>query len=276
MRRATTRVGKQLTMADTERTEGDDTGFGGGGLRLARETLADRMTTQLRQQILSGRLNTGDLLPTERELREAFGVSRTTVREALHGLVTSGFLERRSNQLYVRDRRDIPEREIDYGELAARHSVEDVYETRKALESKAVELAARNWVEGDMELLRAVLDKMRGAGGATYHAADVEFHTTIVHLSRNTVLEQVYEESKHLFFRLPSFWRVFGAQGAGQAEATKITGWEGHLPIVEAIERRDAAEAVRLNTDLLDQVATTLIGRMAARARAAEEAVTPG
>lgn len=249
-------------MAET----GGETGFGGGGLKLARETLADRMTTQLRQQILSGRLSPGDLLPTERELREAFGVSRTTVREALHGLVTSGFLERRSNQLYVRDRRDIPAREIDYGELAARHSVEDVYETRKALESKAVELAARNWVDDDIDVLRAALDGMRDASGAAYHAADVEFHTTVVLLSKNTVLQQVYDESKHLFFRLPSFWRVFGgAATADPPPPTKITGWEGHVPIVDAIERRDGREAARLNDELLDQVATTLIGRMANR-----------
>lgn len=251
-------------MAEIERTHGGDTGFGGGTLKLARETLADRMTTQLRQQILSGRLKPGDPLPTERELREAFGVSRTTVREALHGLVTSGFLERRSNQLHVRDRNDIPAREVDYGELAARHSVQDVYETRKALESKAVELAARNWVDDDIDTLRAALERMRDADGAEYHAADVAFHTTVVLLSKNTVLQQVYEDSKHLFFRLPSFWRVFGAAPpSGQPAPTKITGWEGHVPIVDAIERRDGPAAVRLNDDLLDQVATTLIRRMA-------------
>jgi DNA-binding FadR family transcriptional regulator len=259
-------------MAESERTQDEDTGFGGGGLKLARETLADRMTTQLRQQILSGRLKPGDPLPTERELREAFGVSRTTVREALHGLVASGFLERRSNQLYVRDRQDIPPREIDYGELAARHSVEDVYETRKALESKAVELAARNWVDDDIDTLRAALEAMRGAEGADYHAADVAFHTTVVRLSKNTVLQQVYEDSKHLFFRLPSFWRVFGSTQAAQTGPTKITGWEGHVPIVDAIERRDGAEAVRLSEALLDQVASTLIRRMVSRAEPGDPA----
>ena len=259
-------------MAETERTHGGDTGFGGGVLKLARETLADRMTTQLRQQILSGRLKPGDPLPTERELREAFGVSRTTVREALHGLVSSGFLERRSNQLHVRDRQDIPPREIDYGELAARHSVEDVYETRKALESKAVELAARNWVEGDIDTLRAALELMRWADGADYHAADVAFHTTVVLLSKNTVLQQVYEDSKHLFFRLPSFWRVFGSTQTAPARPTKITGWEGHVPIVDAIERRDGREAARLNDELLDQVATTLIRRMVSSAEPDDQA----
>lgn len=232
-------------------------------LKLARETLADRMTTQLRQQILSGRLNPGDLVPTERELREAFGVSRATVREALHGLVSSGFLERRSNQLFVRDRREIPADEIDYGELAARLSVADVFETRKALESKAVEQAAKNWVDDDIERLRAILKRMRPGIGPDYHAADVDFHTSIVRMSRNTVLLQVYESSKHLFFRLPSFWRVFSSPDAEPTRA--ITGFDGHVPLADAIERRDADEAVRVNNELLDRVASTLVHRLSAR-----------
>jgi DNA-binding FadR family transcriptional regulator len=232
-------------------------------LTLARETLADRMTTQLRQQILSGRLRPGDQMPTERELQEAFGVGRTTVREALHGLISSGFIERRSNQLLVRDRREIPGESLDMAALAARVSVEDVISTRKVLEGKACELAAVRWEGDDIEALRAALDAMRGVSGAQYHEADAVFHTTIVQLSHNTVLQQVYDSSKDLFFKLPAFWRVFAAN-AGRSNGP-ITGWEGHRPIVDAIERRDGAEAARLSDELLDRVAGTLVRRLASR-----------
>ena len=135
-----------------------------------------------------------------------------------------------------------------------------------------MELAARNWVEGDIDTLRAALELMRWADGADYHAADVAFHTTVVLLSKNTVLQQVYEDSKHLFFRLPSFWRVFGSTQTTPARPTKITGWEGHVPIVDAIERRDGREAARLNDELLDQVATTLIRRMVSSADPGDQA----
>jgi GntR family transcriptional regulator, transcriptional repressor for pyruvate dehydrogenase complex len=237
--------------------------LGDGDLTLARETLADRMTTQLRQQILSGRLSPGDLVPTERELREAFGVSRATVREALHGLVSSGFLERRSNQLFVRDRREIPDHEVDYAELAARLSVEDVFETRKALESAAVDAAARHCSTADVSELRAILERMRPGTGPDYHSADIEFHTAIVRMARNAVLLQVYESSKYLFFRLPSFWRVFA--GHDPATAKAITGYDGHAPLVDAIERHDPAAAVRINDDLLDRVSRTLVQRLSNR-----------
>ena len=239
--------------------------------QLVRETLADRMSSQLRQQILSGRLRTGQTMPTERELGEAFGVGRTTVREALQGLVHSGFLERKSNQLIVRDREQIPEHDVNYAAMAARISVEDLYETRKTLESMAVELAAKNWADNDIASLRAALDAMRDRSGAEYHSADVEFHTTIVRIGKNTVLQQVYEDSKNLFFKLPGFWRVFAPTATA---GRPITGWEGHRRIVDAIEARDATAAVQINSEMLDRVKNTLIERMKARDAAGIETST--
>ena len=244
------------------------------GFHLSRETLADRVTDQLRLQILSGRLGPGALMPTENDLREAFGVGRTTIREALHGLVASGFLDRRSNQLYVRDRTQIPSHDVDYAAMAAELSVKDVFETRKTLESKAIELATQNWADDDIVVLRSALDAMRDRTGAEYHAADVEFHTAIFRICKNPVLLQVYEGSKGLFFKLPSFWRLFGE--TDRERSRPITGWEGHRHIVDAIERRDPVEAVRQNTEMLDRVATTIIERMGQSTEFHPHATTEG
>ena len=46
-------------------------------MKLSRETLADRLQEQLKRQMLSGRLAPGAVMPSERELREVFGVGRT-------------------------------------------------------------------------------------------------------------------------------------------------------------------------------------------------------
>lgn len=48
-----------------------------------RRSLADQLYTELRERIRSGELSPGERLPTEKDFTEAFGVSRTTVREAL-------------------------------------------------------------------------------------------------------------------------------------------------------------------------------------------------
>src|SRR5688500_20040588 len=79
-------------------------------------------------------------MPSERALREAFGVGRTTVREALNGLIASSFVERRNNQLVVCDPALLPEHEVDIASLAARLSVADVFETRKRSEEHTSEL----------------------------------------------------------------------------------------------------------------------------------------
>jgi GntR family transcriptional regulator, transcriptional repressor for pyruvate dehydrogenase complex len=56
-------------------------------------SLAERVTLALLNGIVSGRLRTGDWLPSERELGEQFGVSRTVVREAVRGLQARGVLK---------------------------------------------------------------------------------------------------------------------------------------------------------------------------------------
>jgi len=54
--------------------------------------LADQVVESLKQEIIEGRLNSGAKLPTERELSERFGVSRTVIREATKSLEQSGLI----------------------------------------------------------------------------------------------------------------------------------------------------------------------------------------
>ncbi|MFI5269255.1 MAG: FadR/GntR family transcriptional regulator, partial [Chloroflexota bacterium] len=85
---------------------------------LRRITLADSLLTELRGQILSGRLAPSDQVPPELQLSEAFGVGRTTVREALRGLIAAGFLERQGTRLVVSDPSALGQAELDYAALA--------------------------------------------------------------------------------------------------------------------------------------------------------------
>ena len=51
--------------------------------------------SQIKQAIISGELKVGDCLPTEGELTQIFGVSRSSVREALKALEVYGLIESR-------------------------------------------------------------------------------------------------------------------------------------------------------------------------------------
>lgn len=62
-------------------------------------TLSEQVAAQLLASIEGGRLAPGTRLPSERELGERFGVSRTVVREALRSLAACGAVEVRNGAL---------------------------------------------------------------------------------------------------------------------------------------------------------------------------------
>lgn len=65
------------------------------GVPVGDEHLHERIASALRTDIAFGRYEVGAMLPTEAALRERFGVSRHTVREALRTLNELGLVERR-------------------------------------------------------------------------------------------------------------------------------------------------------------------------------------
>jgi GntR family transcriptional repressor for pyruvate dehydrogenase complex len=232
---------------------------------VTRVTLADSVLDQLRRQILSGGLPPGERLPTERELCAAFRVGRTTVREALKGLLASGLVERRGAHLVVRDPQALPQAAIDHAALAARISVREVLETRKLLEVRCAELAAEHASPHELASLEALLAAMEAGDDDAFPALDIDFHSAIARASHNRVLARVYEGSKHLFFPPPAFWKVFrgpeavAARRRAFAEATR-----SHRQIYEALRARDpeaAGAAERAHLDMVEMALLRRIGK---------------
>jgi GntR family transcriptional repressor for pyruvate dehydrogenase complex len=237
-----------------------------------KETLADQLLTRLRQQILSGDLAPGQLVPTEGELCDAFGVARTTVREALRGLVGTGFAERRARRLVVVDRATLGGARIAFAELDARTAIRDLYEARKLIEMNAAERAAERWTGSDLDALRAMLDGMDPSDPDSFHRADTRFHIEIVRLAKNAILSEVFERSHELFFRMPAYWRVFGLP-RGKAPAAHGVKWIHYRRIFSALRRRDGFEAREAMGALLDLLKEDLIRRTAG-AKTATSATT--
>ncbi len=238
-------------------------------MKLSRETLADRLQEQLKRQMLSGRLAAGAAMPSERELREAFGVGRTTVREALQGLVSSGFLTRDSGRLIVRHPSDISPRMLDLAARASDASVQQVFDVRKLLEIHAAGLAATNRTTDDLAELTRCLRRMDTQDETQYHTADRSFHCAVVRASQNTVLAELYEAGLGLFFREPAFWRVFTR--APEQRPRVGSGYEGHLQIHNAIVRQDPDLAREQMRRHLQQVERSLLDIMHETLGAAEE-----
>lgn len=74
------------------------------GATSKKQPLYGQLVDSLREKI-EGEYEPGDLLPSERELSEDYGISRTTVRLALKELETLGFIRRRHGKgTFVADR----------------------------------------------------------------------------------------------------------------------------------------------------------------------------
>ena len=113
-------------------------------LRVERKPkLSETVVAAIRKQLLAGEVPPGQKLPTEGQLTEAFGVSRTVIREALAKLAADGLVEARQGAgVFVTEHIS-----TTFGVLAADMGSKDsialnVLEVRLAIEIESAGLAA--------------------------------------------------------------------------------------------------------------------------------------
>ncbi|GAA4082936.1 FadR/GntR family transcriptional regulator [Nonomuraea soli] len=158
-----------------------------------------RLATSLRERILAGEFRPGDRLPVEPELSAGYGVSRSTVREALRLLASQNLiatLRGVSGGSFVVAPR--PEQIGDYlhtsfNLLAAdtRITVDQLLEIRALLEVPAAGLAALRRSQDDLDELRAALFDPATLPLEEMHEPNKRFHTLLLRSSGNPVLEVV-------------------------------------------------------------------------------------
>lgn len=152
------------------------------------ETIVD----QIKGLIVSGNLNPGDKLLSERELSEKLQVSRTSVREALCALDMAGLLEVRPGEgAFVRQSNpgDIIE-SLSFAFLLEKEEIRNIMEVRRGLEVESAGLAAERASEEDLMNMEEALAQMEYdlLTGAPGDAADLKFHYSIAEATRNPLL----------------------------------------------------------------------------------------
>jgi GntR family transcriptional repressor for pyruvate dehydrogenase complex len=153
--------------------------------------VSDQAYEQIRDLIFRGQLKPGDQIMPERELAQALGVSRPTVREAIKRLVTMGLLEHRQGQgTFVcsidTQRESNPLAAVMEGHEA---SLEELLEVRMGLEGQSAILAAQRATPEDIRVLEKALEFMlaENAAGRLGIEEDVSFHMAIAFASHNPV-----------------------------------------------------------------------------------------
>ncbi|PPA71105.1 FadR/GntR family transcriptional regulator [Jeotgalibacillus proteolyticus] len=152
---------------------------------------------QISQVYLNGTRSIGDKLPPERELAKRLGVSRTGVREALHYLREAGVIHSRQgggHYLRVSRLEDAKGNQTVLQLKTDPSLTAEMLEVRRAIECEAVYLAAMRANKADLDTLFGYLEAMKHTLTEEQGAkADAGFHLTIVHASKNGMLNQAAE-----------------------------------------------------------------------------------
>jgi DNA-binding FadR family transcriptional regulator len=168
------------------------------GFRAARQNrIFQDIVDQIQEAILGGQYQAGDVLPSERELRETFQTSRGTLREALRVLEQKGLIEIRlgvSGGAFVKGSISEPMAEslslmLRYRKISLLH----LNEFREDVEGIVTGRAAERAEESDIEKLDALLAQAAKivADGKErwleFLEIDKQFHQEIAQISRNPI-----------------------------------------------------------------------------------------
>lgn len=206
---------------------------------LPRVATSSAIAAQILELADSGAISPGSALPPERDLAVRLGVSRATIREAIHELTLKGVVRRRQGSgtvlLDVSSAaasllRDMSETERDATE---------VIDFRSTFEPQIAGLAAERRTESDLLVLTHHCDfDAADASPEDSLESDQRFHEAIASATHNHLILAL---SRATSAWVSDFRRISHSSREG-----RTTSLAGHRAILAAIEGGDQERAARL------------------------------
>lgn len=205
---------------------------------------ADDVVAALEARIYSGDLAMGHPLPPERELVQAFGISRTVAREAVKILAGKGLVETRPRFRPV-VAQPSADRAFGVMDSVVRHllnrpgGIKDLYDTRIFVERGLVRQAALDANRDDIANLRSALADNQAAidQSERFYATDAAFHAVLYGIPRNDIFPAVH--------RSFSTWLSDHWTKMPSLPERNFRNFQAHTAIFEAILNRDPDLAER-------------------------------
>ena len=215
----------------------------------ALETVVEGFT----QRILAGEWAPGARLPTESELQEQWGVSRSVVREAMKILASQGLVsvEQGRGTFVAQDDTAALGRQIEWAlrrggamPVGASDIWDNLLDVRRVLELAAARRAAQHATESDVAAMRQAIAAMRARpdDSAAHRQSELAFHRALAAATQNPLWVALLASFNDLLARYFDF-SYFGADNA-------LFTADEHAEILRAVESGDedlAAEAMRLH-----------------------------
>ncbi len=225
---------------------------------VARRTVSAEIRLRLADAIHTGQLAPGTPLPAERVLCQEFGVARTSVREAIQGLVIAGYLERRGNRSVVAEH--LPE--MNFAGDDRKALVTQLFEVRQVIEPAIVEMATRRATDAE----RAEIGRLAARSThdlAEFRDIDRRFHSALARACGNPLLNEVHAKALAALFGSGEFASLLYAE-VNRAEVNEIidSSTEAHRAIADAVVKGHSRKAVAAVVAHLDDVERRMVERL--------------
>lgn len=206
---------------------------------IIRKSLSEVVAETLHEQIISGKYQLDQQLPTEPVLMEEFGVGRSSIREAIRKLENTGVVRvQQGLGTFVASKNALSE-PLSRRLQSAQES--DIEEVRELLELKIVEKAALNRTKKDIQNIKASLERRNKAADqeklVVWLEEDINFHISIAEASKNPILTELYKT-----FSEQQLKRSIAKTYSKNFSMHRLTEW--HESLVEAIVQQDVKKAV--------------------------------
>lgn len=208
---------------------------------VSREPAYTKVSAAIEAKILSRSLRDGDVLPSETDLAQQFGVHRSTVREALRHLESAGLVARPpgAKRLLV-SRPEAAKVASGMRQAILLHDVSfvDVWEAMRIIEPEVAALAAVRRAQTQLDALKAVAETFRASPRGDPRAVELvtEFFQLIGASAHNQVLVLAKQSLTQVL--APSLARMIDRMPQARARIA-----DAQRKIIAALESRDAAEA---------------------------------
>ena len=212
----------------------------------------ENVISQIQEAILEEKVKPGDKLPGERKLREMFGVSRGTLREALRSLEEKGLVTIRTGTKGGTFVSAVNTKQMDDGlSFLLRYrriSLRELAEFREALEGEVAARAAEKATRDDLKELWSILDSIKNHLAAPEPEwdevifKDIEFHLALARIAENRIFESVL---KIVYDNIRLYFDSFLPREGGILEGV----YRDFSKVMAAIEARDPDKAKSLLID---------------------------
>ena len=204
---------------------------------LNKKTLEQQTEDRLMKYILDQPVAIGEKIPNEFALTEIFGVGRSTVREAVKGLVSRGVLEvRRGDGTYVISTSYMENDVLGFGQIKDKYQLAlDLFEVRLMIEPEVVTWACKKATKEQVAKAEQLCNEIESLykQGMDHIYKDIEFHCYLARLSGNMVVERL----------LPVINTAVVTFANITYRSLKNETLTTHREIVNSLKRRDAVGA---------------------------------